>query len=126
MPDENKTRRATVATVATLGIEIVGLYETGSAIPDFDETGATPLENARIKAYAYYAVLNRPVFACDSGLYIEGLLLSALVICNERYTMKNEIVLYRPNELAEHIEVRFDDDTGWLNRQQMAVLFAGM
>jgi hypothetical protein len=37
--------------------------------------------------------------------------------------MKNEIVLYRPNELAEHIEVRFDDDTVWLNRQQMAVLF---
>ena len=37
--------------------------------------------------------------------------------------MKNEIVLYRPNELAEHIEVRFDDDTVWLSRQQMAVLF---
>jgi len=37
--------------------------------------------------------------------------------------MKNEIVLYRPNELAEHIEVRFDDDTVWLNRQQIAELF---
>ena len=37
--------------------------------------------------------------------------------------MKNEIVLYRPNELAEHIEVRFDEDTVWLNRQQIAELF---
>jgi len=37
--------------------------------------------------------------------------------------MKNEIVLYRPNELAEHIEVRFDEDTAWLTQQQMAVLF---
>jgi len=37
--------------------------------------------------------------------------------------MKNEIVLYRPNELAEHIEVKFDENTVWLNRQQMTVLF---
>jgi len=37
--------------------------------------------------------------------------------------MKNEIVLYRPNELAEHIEVRFDEDTVWLSRQQIADLF---
>jgi len=37
--------------------------------------------------------------------------------------MKNEIVLYRPNELAEHIEVRFGDDTVWLTQAQMAELF---
>ena len=37
--------------------------------------------------------------------------------------MKNEIILYRPNELAEHIEVRFDEDTAWLSRQQLAELF---
>jgi hypothetical protein len=37
--------------------------------------------------------------------------------------MENEIVLYRPNELAEHIEVMFDENTVWLNRQQMTVLF---
>jgi len=37
--------------------------------------------------------------------------------------MKNEIVLYRPNELAEHIEVRFNEDTVWLSRQQIAELF---
>jgi len=38
--------------------------------------------------------------------------------------MKNEIILYhRPDELAEHIEVRFYEDTVWLNRQQLAALF---
>ena len=37
--------------------------------------------------------------------------------------MKNEIVLYRPNELAEHIEVRFDEDTVWLTQAQISELF---
>lgn len=37
--------------------------------------------------------------------------------------MKNEIVLYRPNELAEHIEVRIDGETVWLNQYQLAELF---
>jgi len=37
--------------------------------------------------------------------------------------MKDEIVLYRPNELAEHIEVRFADDTAWLTQAQIAELF---
>jgi hypothetical protein len=37
--------------------------------------------------------------------------------------MKNEIVLYRPDELPEHIEVRLDDDTVWLNRNQIVTLF---
>jgi hypothetical protein len=37
--------------------------------------------------------------------------------------MKNEIILYRPNEAAEHIEVRIENETVWLNQAQMAVLF---
>jgi len=37
--------------------------------------------------------------------------------------MKNEIILYRPYELAEHIEVRFDEDTVWLTQAQIAELF---
>jgi len=41
----------------------------------------------------------------------------------EYISMKNEIVLYRPNELTEHIEVRFDDETVWLTQLQMATLF---
>jgi len=37
--------------------------------------------------------------------------------------MKNEIVLYRPDELAEHIEVRFEENTVWLTQAQIADLF---
>ena len=37
--------------------------------------------------------------------------------------MKNEIILYRPNELAEHIEVLFDENTAWLTQAQIAELF---
>jgi hypothetical protein len=37
--------------------------------------------------------------------------------------MKNEIILYLPNEAAEHIEVRIENETVWLNQAQMAVLF---
>ncbi|WP_373496925.1 hypothetical protein [Aquiflexum sp.] len=39
--------------------------------------------------------------------------------------MKNEIILYRPDELAEHIEVRVDEDneTLWLTQEQIAQLF---
>jgi len=37
--------------------------------------------------------------------------------------MKNEIILYQPNEIAARIEVRIEEDTVWLNRQQIATLF---
>lgn len=37
--------------------------------------------------------------------------------------MKDEIVLYRPDELTEHIEVRIEEETVWLSQQQMATLF---
>lgn len=37
--------------------------------------------------------------------------------------MKNEIILYQPNELTEHIEVKLEDETVWLSQQQMATLF---
>ncbi|MCQ2607354.1 MAG: hypothetical protein MJ197_01525 [Bacteroidales bacterium] len=37
-------------------------------------------------------------------------------------TCKGEIVLYNPNETIR-IEVRLDNETVWLNRNQMAMLF---
>jgi hypothetical protein len=39
--------------------------------------------------------------------------------------MKDEIVLYRPDELAQHIEVKLDEEneTVWLTQKQIAVLF---
>ena len=37
--------------------------------------------------------------------------------------MKNEIILYSQNDPVEHIEVRLEDDTVWLNRNQLVLLF---
>ena len=37
--------------------------------------------------------------------------------------MKNEIILYQTNEIAEHIEVMLEDETVWLTQAQMATLF---
>lgn len=39
--------------------------------------------------------------------------------------MKNEIIIYRQDEIAEHIEVRIDEEneTVWLNQYQLASLF---
>lgn len=56
-----------------LDIEIVGLSSIGRVNAKIDESGSSPLENAAIKARAYFAALKAPVFSCDTGLYIEGL-----------------------------------------------------
>ncbi len=37
--------------------------------------------------------------------------------------MKNEIILYSQNELPDPIEVRLENETVWLNRQQLSLLF---
>jgi len=37
--------------------------------------------------------------------------------------MKNEIVLYKPDELSIQLEVLVENETVWLNRQQIATLF---
>jgi hypothetical protein len=36
---------------------------------------------------------------------------------------KNEIILYQAKDLASRIEVRVEDETVWLNRNQIASLF---
>lgn len=52
-----------------LQIEIVGLSDIDVAVPQADEDGDSPLENARKKAKCYYDVFQIPVFSCDTGLY---------------------------------------------------------
>ncbi|MCE2712960.1 MAG: virulence RhuM family protein [Cryomorphaceae bacterium] len=37
--------------------------------------------------------------------------------------MKNEIIIYHPHEAAEHIEVHIENQTFWLNQEQIAALF---
>jgi len=58
---------------ASLGLEILGLGDIGAVDFAIPEIGASPLENARIKALAYFQALQRPVFSCDSGLFIDEL-----------------------------------------------------
>lgn len=60
-------------TLSSLDIEIIGLNDLNKMIPEVVEHGSSPLENARIKAMAYYKEFQMPVFSCDSGLYFEGL-----------------------------------------------------
>ncbi len=37
--------------------------------------------------------------------------------------MKDEIIIYQANQASTHIEVRLQDETVWLNRNQIALLF---
>ena len=37
--------------------------------------------------------------------------------------MKNEIIIYHPDNLTERIEVKMENETVWLSQQQMAILF---
>jgi len=58
-----------------IGIELIGLNDLkaeGKCIPEVSENGNTPLENARLKALAYYEAFQMPVFSCDSGLYFDN------------------------------------------------------
>ena len=58
-----------------LDIELIGLDDLraeGKTIPQVVEDGKAPLENARLKATAYYEAFNIPVFSCDSGLYFDN------------------------------------------------------
>ncbi|NLO84697.1 MAG: hypothetical protein GX096_04600 [Clostridiales bacterium] len=71
----NEAKLATMCKCATdCALEIIGL-DTIPAIRDvqIEEGGADPLENAIIKAKAFYQALGRPVFSCDSGLFCENL-----------------------------------------------------
>lgn len=67
----NAKLQAMKNTVETLGVEIVGLNDMDYEIPDVNENGNTPLQNAEIKALAYYEAFRMPVISCDSGLYFD-------------------------------------------------------
>lgn len=54
-------------------IELIGLKDMEGELPKIKEDGATPLENAEIKARAYFEAFHIPVFSCDSGLYFDEL-----------------------------------------------------
>lgn len=59
--------------VESLHIDMIGLNDVEGEIPSISECGNSPLENAEIKARAYYEAFKMPVFSCDSGLYFDEL-----------------------------------------------------
>ena len=75
----NKAKLESMRRVSKiLGIEIIGLNDilarpefAKTKLPEIDESGKNPLENAKIKALAYYKSFGIPVFSCDSGLYFD-------------------------------------------------------
>lgn len=70
----NKAKLQAMKTaVKSLDIELIGLGDVNSELPDICENGKTPLENAEKKARAYYKAFHMPVFSCDSGLYFDEL-----------------------------------------------------
>jgi XTP/dITP diphosphohydrolase len=64
---------------ASIGLCLMTISDFSLSLPVVDESGANPLENAKIKALAYYQALSEqtkfdyPLFSCDSGLYIDGI-----------------------------------------------------
>jgi 8-oxo-dGTP diphosphatase len=63
--------------LAPLALTIRGRKDLPVSVPDVDESGDSPLENARIKALSYFRAIRAqtgeslPVFSGDSGLYLE-------------------------------------------------------
>ncbi|CVH76347.1 Non-canonical purine NTP pyrophosphatase [Clostridiales bacterium CHKCI006] len=53
------------------GIEVITLEDLNITC-DVDETGKDPVENAIIKARAYYELSGVPTIALDDGLFLEG------------------------------------------------------
>ncbi len=70
----NKAKLQAMRTaLESFNIELNGLGDIDSELPSINENGKTPLENAEIKAKAYYKAFQIPVFSCDSGLYFDEL-----------------------------------------------------
>ena len=70
----NKAKlQAMRVALESFDIELIGLGDIDSELPSITENGKTPLENAEIKAKAYYEAFQIPVFSCDSGLYFDEL-----------------------------------------------------
>jgi XTP/dITP diphosphohydrolase len=69
--NENKVREiGQILNNSALDIVSLNMF---SRISDIEETGATFLENALLKAHHYHNILNRPVISDDSGLVVPSL-----------------------------------------------------
>lgn len=56
-----------------LPIDLFSVRDMEKAPPEVDESGSSPLENARIKAQIYYRFYGVPVLSLDCGLYFDNM-----------------------------------------------------
>ena len=63
--------RSMEQVLAGMDVKLHFLKEMRGNFVEAEENGKEPLINARIKAYAYYEQIQRPVFSLDSGLYFD-------------------------------------------------------
>ena len=70
---DNGKLQAMKNAVKSLDFQLISLNDVDGELPSINESGTTPLDNAEIKARAYYDVFHMPVFSCDSGLYFDEL-----------------------------------------------------
>ena len=69
----NGKLQAMKTAVKPLDIQLISLKDVEGELPSINESGITPLDNAEIKARAYYDAFHMPVFSCDSGLCFDEL-----------------------------------------------------
>ena len=95
----------------SLDLEIIGLNDLKQPIPKGDESGKSPLENAELKARAYFNAFSMPVFSCDSGLYFEQV--------EEKYQPGTHIRRVNGKELSDEEMIEYYSNLAKMHGNQL-------
>lgn len=95
----------------SLDLEIIGLNDLQQPIPKVDESGKSPLENAELKARAYFNAFSMPVFSCDSGLYFEQV--------EEKYQPGTHIRRVNGKELSDEEMIEYYSNLAKMHDNQL-------
>ncbi len=80
----NPDKAAEISAILAAAVPDLDLAPRPADVPDVDETGATLLENARLKAAAIAAATGEPAVADDTGLLVDALD-GAPGVCSARF-----------------------------------------
>jgi len=97
-----------------IDVEVIGLNDLELDIPFVDETGETPLENARLKSKAYFKAFGYPVFSYDSGLYFVD---EAKIEQPATYVRRYQGYEMNDDEMIEHYSRIAEDNGGKIKAQ---------
>lgn len=95
----------------SLDLEIIGLHDLKQPIPKVDESGKSPLENAELKARAYFNAFSMPVFSCDSGLYFKQV--------EEKYQPGTHIRRVNGKELSDEEMIEYYSNLAKIHDNQL-------